>query len=247
MSLFYSDESQANLPHSPEATTAKFVHPVFDFIFAFSPNRETLGGTAYLIVEKAGNILIDCPSPSPEIEDFMTDRGGIDWLVLTHRGGIGSNVRALQEKFGCAIAIQEQIAYLLPQVRVTPFAAELALRDDCRAIWTPGHSPGSTCVYCAKNGGILFTGRHLLPRPVNPEENAAGFAIAPLRRPKTFHWPRQLQSVEKLKNRFSPETLQYLCPGANIGFLRGAVAVSDAYEHLSAIDCQQLRQAKIVV
>ena len=246
MSLFYSDESLANLPDSLPRTTAKLLNPVFDFLFAFAPNRDTLGGTAYLIVEKAGNILIDCPGSNPEITDFIAEMGGITWLVLTHRGGIGSHVKALQEQFGCAIAIQEQAAYLLPQAQVTPFASELPLSDDCTAIWTPGHSPGSSCVYCAQNGGILFTGRHLLPRPVNPEEATAGFAIAPLRRPKTFHWPRQLQSVEVLKQRFSPETLEYLCPGANIGFLRGAVAVKDAYRHLSAIDCQELRHAKIV-
>ncbi|MFP4008347.1 MAG: MBL fold metallo-hydrolase [Spirulinaceae cyanobacterium] len=246
MSLFYSDESQANWPNALTGTTAKLLNPVFEFIFAFSPNRETLGGTAYLIVEKAGNILIDCPSPNPEIADFIAEMGGIAWLVLTHRGGIGSNVKALQAKFGCAIAIQEQAAYLLPQVEVTPFASELTLSDDCTVFWTPGHSPGSSCLYCARNGGILFTGRHLLSHPVNSEAATEGFAIAPLRRPKTFHWPRQLQSVEALKKRFSPETLEYLCPGANIGFLRGAVAVKDAYHHLSAIDCQALRHAKII-
>ncbi|MGL5193174.1 MAG: MBL fold metallo-hydrolase, partial [Chroococcales cyanobacterium] len=34
---------------------------VLDNIFAFSPNRETLGATAYLIVENNANILVDCP------------------------------------------------------------------------------------------------------------------------------------------------------------------------------------------
>lgn len=242
MSLPYSDESSPNLSALDSATTAKLVHSVFDFVFAFAPNRETLGGTAYLIVEKAGNILLDCPSPQPEILDFIAQQGGVAWLVFTHRGGIGSNVKALQNRFNCAIAIQEQAAYLLPQVPVTPFAQEFALGDDCTAIWTPGYTPGSTCLYCAKNGGILFTGRHLLPAP---NDSNLGYAIAPLRRPKTFHWPRQLQSVEMLKSRFSPATLQYLLPGANIGFLRGSTVVSDAYRHLTAIDSAQLRHAKI--
>ena len=45
-------------------------------IFAFPPNRQTLGGTAYLIVEKDGNILIDTPPSTPETQDFLGGQGG---------------------------------------------------------------------------------------------------------------------------------------------------------------------------
>ncbi|NJM57341.1 MAG: MBL fold metallo-hydrolase, partial [Synechococcales cyanobacterium RU_4_20] len=61
---------------------------------------------------------------------------------------------------------------------------------------------------------------------------------------KTFHWERQLRSVAALRDRFSPETLQYLCPGASIGFLRGQYCVADAYEKLRSLNLAALHKAK---
>ncbi|MBD2019267.1 MBL fold metallo-hydrolase, partial [Leptolyngbya sp. FACHB-36] len=75
-------------------------------------------------------------------------------------------------------------------------------------------------------------GRHLLPSPDG--------GIAPIRTSKTFHWRRQLQSVQRLRDRFSSETLHYLCPGANTGFLRGKLAVEDAYDQIAAIETAAL-------
>ena len=207
---------------------------VFDNVFAFPPNRDTLGGTAYLIVEKDGNILIDCPGWDEETQQFLQEKGGVRWLALTHRGGIGK-ARKIQADCDCAIAIQEQEAYLLPGLTLTPFQQELTLEPSVQFIWTPGHSPGSACLYYAAFGGILFSGRHLLP-------NQQGDP-APLRTAKTFHWPRQLRSLEKLRDRFSAETLQFICPGANTGFLRGKRSIDAAYERLVNInleDCQSV-------
>ncbi|EDX71729.1 hypothetical protein MC7420_2395 [Coleofasciculus chthonoplastes PCC 7420] len=53
---------------------------------------------------------------------------------------------------------------------------------------------------------------------------------------KTFHWQRQLRSLQFLLDRFTPDTLSYLCPGANTGALRGKGAIDQAYKHLSQID-----------
>lgn len=61
-------------------------------VFAFAPNRETLGGTAYLIVRNDGNTLVDSPPWQPEYVQFMQDRGGTQHLLLTHRGAIGAAV-----------------------------------------------------------------------------------------------------------------------------------------------------------
>ena len=70
----------------------------------------------------------------------------------------------------------------------------------------------------------MFTGRHLLPdQQGNP---------VPLKLEKTFHWGRQLQNVAQLCDRFSPDTLHYICPGANTGFLRGKGLIDQAYERL---------------
>ncbi|MBD2570410.1 MBL fold metallo-hydrolase [Anabaena lutea] len=192
-------------------------------IFAFPPNRDTLGGTSYLIFRNEGNILIDCPALDKTNQDFMSLCGGVRWLFITHRGAIGKAAE-IQQIFNCEILIQEQEAYLLPGSIVTTFGQEFTLDNTAQAIWTPGHSPGSSCLYYREFGGVLFSGRHLLP-------NQKG-ELVPLRTPKTFHWPRQLKSLQALRDRFTPETLQYICPGANLGFLRGKRFLDQAYQRL---------------
>lgn len=208
---------------------------MLDNIFAFPPNRDTLGATAYFIVEKQSNILVDCPAWDEINQTFLQSRGGVRLLFLTHRGAIGK-AREIQEATGCDILIQEQEAYLLPGLKVTVFEREIALSDEMKAFWTPGHSPGSSCLYDSRSGGVLFSGRHLLP---NPEG-----APVPLKTAKTFHWPRQINSVKLIIDRFSPSTLQYICPAANTGFLRSKGSIDRAYEQLTNLDLAVCLQSK---
>ncbi|MBE9166190.1 MBL fold metallo-hydrolase [Pleurocapsales cyanobacterium LEGE 06147] len=201
-------------------------------IFAFAPNRDTLGATAYFIVNKSGNILLDCPAWNETNQKFVNERG-VRWLAISHRGSLSKRISQIQEALYCEIIIQEQEAYLLSEVKVTTFSEKLALTHEIELIWTPGHSPGASCLYWQDHGGVLFCGRHLLP-------DSSG-EIVPLRTAKTFHWYRQLRSVQKLRDRFTPDTLSYICPGANTGFLRGKGYVDRAYQRLAAIDLDALR------
>ncbi|MEM8806314.1 MAG: MBL fold metallo-hydrolase [Cyanobacteria bacterium P01_G01_bin.38] len=228
---------------SSPGTTAKAPRQVLDKVYAFPPNRDTLGGTAYLLLEKdsagsAANLLIDCPAAVPTLLDFIESQGGVRWLVFTHRGGIGK-VKDLKSRFGCTVVMQEQEAYLLPQVPLTSFQQTFRFSPTSHALWTPGYSPGSACLYTQAHGGVLFTGRHLLP-------NREGQPV-PLRFSKTFHWPRQLRSVQRLRDELSAETLRYLCPGANTGFLRGKRVIEDAYAQLQAIDLEACRQTRAII
>jgi len=223
--------------HSPPAST-KLPQAVFETVYAFPPNRETLGGTAYLIVENNRNILVDCPAWNPVNQDFIQQQGGVAWLVITHRGGIAQAAN-LQRAWNCRVLIQEQEAYLLPDLDVITFRQEVQVQDSVQLLWTPGHSPGSACLYYSRYGGVLFTGRHLLP-------NQQGQPVA-LRTAKTFHWPRQLQSIQVLLQRFSPDRLSFICPGANTGFLRGQRRIERAYEQLAQLDLEALRQATPVL
>ncbi|MBE9099446.1 MBL fold metallo-hydrolase [Vacuolonema iberomarrocanum] len=216
----------------PAPGSGKPPRSVVDGIFAFPPNRDILGGTAYFIADSDGNILVDCPAWDETHRDFLHMQGGIRWLVLTHRGAI-AHVRELQDAFDCEIVIQEQESYLLPGTTVTTFHQDFTLTAHSRILWTPGHTPGSSCVYHQYQGGVLFSGRHLVPdRQGNP---------VPLRASKTFHWFRQLRSVERLRQEFSPDTLRWICPGANTGFLRGRRAIDGAYEKLAALDLDAMR------
>ncbi|MDJ0509170.1 MAG: MBL fold metallo-hydrolase [Crocosphaera sp.] len=223
--------------NSNKLKSPKVPRLLIDGLFAFAPNREILGGTSYLIVEKFGNILIDCPFYCDDHLDFLEQWGGAKWLFLTHRGGMSSSVKEWHNALGCKIVVQEQEAYLLPTLNITSFEQEMILTDTAKAIWTPGHSTGSSCLYWQQHGGILFTGRHLLP-------NHQGHPT-PLRLEKTFHWLRQLKSVAKLSECFSAETLKYICPGANTGFLRGKGLIEDSYQYISALDLEKLSKTSL--
>ncbi len=211
---------------------------IWENIFAFSPNRDTLGATSYFIVDNQANILIDSPPWDETTVEFLRERGGVKWLFITHRGGIGK-AEKIQQTLDCDIWIQEQEAYLLPESRLVTFQYEQQLSDRSLVFWTPGHSPGSSCLYYSDYGGVLFVGRHLLP-------NLQGQPL-PLRTAKTFHWPRQIKSVRSLIERFSPQTLRYICPGASTGALRGDRFIDDAYQKLANIDLDACLPAKLVL
>jgi glyoxylase-like metal-dependent hydrolase (beta-lactamase superfamily II) len=178
---------------------------------------------------------VDCPAWNPVNQAFLQAQGGVDWLFLTHRGGMGQ-VREIQAALQCQVAVQEQEAYLLPGLSLVTFERSLTLTADIHALWTAGHSPGSACLYDRNSSGVLFTGRHLLPNPQGQ--------LMPLKTAKTFHWRRQLQNVQQVLDTFTPETLQTICPGANLGFLRGRQKVDRAYEQLAQLDLEALESAR---
>lgn len=215
--------------------TSKPPKAILNSIIAFPPNRDTLGGTSYFILRNEGNILIDCPAWHKNNQDFLESNGGVRWLFITHRGAIGKS-EEIQKNFGCEILIQEQEAYLLPESRVTAFTDKFTIDSVSQVIWTPGQTPGSSCLYHNSDGGILFTGRHLVP---NKEAEPV-----PLRTSKTFHWHRQIKSIKSLLEKFTPQTLKYICPGANTGFLRGERLIDNAYDRLANLDLAELLTAK---
>ena len=208
-------------------TPGKEPHLVLQNVFAFAPNRDTLGGTSYLIINKsagvlAQNVLIDAPAWNDTNQKFIADQGGVQWSIVTHRGGLGQ-MATIAKDLACEVIIQEQEAYLLPDTpkityHQTYHIVLTAAEQPLQIIWTPGHSPGSACIYYQE---MIFTGRHLLPdRQMNPQ---------PLQTAKTFHWPRQLRSVDKLKE-LCPQ-VKYLLPGASSGMLRGQGFI-DMADHL---------------
>ena len=217
-------------------SNAKPPRSILPGIFAFAPNRDTLGATSYLIVDKIGNVLLDCPAWNETNQEFIQSQGGVNFLIISHRGGIGKSVMQMQQTLNCQVIVQEQEAYLLPEVEVTSFGDRSTLSPDLALFWTPGHSPGSSCLYWRQQGGVLFTGRHLLPKSQTE--------IIPLRTAKTFHWWRQLDSIAKLRDRFNPETLKFILPGANTGYLRGIGYVDNAYDKLSTLDLARLRSTE---
>jgi glyoxylase-like metal-dependent hydrolase (beta-lactamase superfamily II) len=192
--------------------------PIFEQVYRFKPNRATGGGSSYLIQHPAGNILIDSPAFHAEHCTAIDTLGGVQQWIFTHRGGIGE-VELWMKHFQPQITIHEQEAFLVNSPNLNTFSQDTELLPDLQILWTPGHSPGSSCVLYRD---MLFTGRHLLP---NRQGEPSPFRLA-----KTFHWPRQLRSVEKLLQESI--SFSYICPGAGVGLLRGAVAITDAQTKL---------------
>jgi glyoxylase-like metal-dependent hydrolase (beta-lactamase superfamily II) len=223
--MLMQPESNLSYPSLPiKLPVSKPPTEILSGIFAFPPNRDTLGGTAYLILAQTGNILIDSPAWNDANQQFIADHGGVRSLAITHRGGIGATT-TIATALGCKVIIQEQEAYLLPELKTTTFSHKFNINDSIHAFWTSGHSPGSVCIYSASNGGVLFTGRHLLPDQFG--------AAVPLRIPKTFHWKRQLLNVEAIWAQFpSQYPLAHICPGANTGLLRGKGSI--LVDHVSS-------------
>lgn len=198
-----------------------------------------MGGTAWWLDPPApgpdGGLLIDCPALTAANLSFLQSRGS-GTLVLTGRQGHGV-VRRWQQALGWPVVVQEQEAYLLPGVqRLVSFAAEHQLGCGGRLLWTPGPSPGA-CVLHGRAGGqgVLFCGRLLAP--VGPAR------LAPLRTSRTFHWPRQLHSLERLRRWLAasgPTAPIWLASGAGLGALRGAKVVPDALRCLASLDSERL-------
>ena len=102
--------------------------------------------------------------------------------------------------------IQEQEAYLLPALQsLESFQDECKTTSGISLIWTPGPTPGSCVAYAPPPFNVLFCGRLLIPVAVNE--------LAPLRTRKTFHWPTQQKSLEKLQNWISSKPLPELASG----------------------------------
>ena len=203
-------------------------------LWLFAPNRDTQGGSAWLLETEQQDLLIDCPALSDANLAFLADRvgsGRSGRIVLTGRNGHG-RCRALQERLGWPVMVQEQEAYLLPGVQaLQSFAQERELGPGLLLVWTPGPSPGSCVLHVAGGaataGDGLFCGRLLLP--VAPDR------LAPLRSRRTFHWSRQLRSLERLRQRLAPGSPGWIASGGALGALRGGRLVSDGAALLAGL------------
>jgi len=231
-------------PQHPPQPEGRPPEQVAAGLWLFPPNRETLGGSAWLLQTRDRNVLVDLPALSGFNIDWLrrqthqdredpdaTERSG--WIVLTGRDGHG-RCRGWQEALGWPVLLQEQEAYLLPSVRLHTFAAEHRLDGDLALLWTPGPSPGACVLHVSggASGDGLFCGRLLLPtRPGS---------LQPLRRRSTFHWLRQLRSLERLRSWLPAGSPDWIASGGALGALRGEKLVRQGVSLLACLDLEGL-------
>jgi glyoxylase-like metal-dependent hydrolase (beta-lactamase superfamily II) len=213
-------------------------------LWLFAPSRESQGGSAWLLEAPEADLLIDCPAYTRANLRFLAGRGRPRspaaapgaWIVLTGRSGHG-RCRRLQQVLGWPVLVQEQEAYLLPGVEpLHSFASEHRLGQGLRMLWTPGPSPGACVVHVLQSaeGGPdgLFCGRLLVP--------LAPGRLGPLRQRGTFHWGRQLRSLERLRRWLPAGSPDWIASGAGLGALRGPKLVERGAALLAALDLEAL-------
>ena len=185
-----------------------------DDLWLFPPNRDCQGGSSWWLEADPEPALIDCPPLTEATLTALSRLAGsrTPRILLTSREGHG-RLRRLQERLGWPVLVQEQEAYLLPNVSALhTFSAEHVTASGLRLLWTPGPTPGS-CVVHAPDADLLFCGRLLTP--------LAPGRLGPLRHGRTFHWPRQLESLQRLRGWIPSEASPQLASGAGLGALRG--------------------------
>ena len=205
-------------------------------LWLFAPSRESKGGSSWLLEGSAyggdGDLLVDCPGYTQANLEMLQRRSlqvGPGTIVLTSREGHG-RCRRFQEAIGWPVLVQEQEAYLLPGVRqCTSFAAEHSLAPGVKLLWTPGPTPGA-CVLHVRAGALdgLFCGRLLVP--------TGPAALAPLPTARTFHWLRQLRSLELLRGWLPAGSPAWIASGGGLGALRGEKLVTGGAALLASLD-----------
>jgi glyoxylase-like metal-dependent hydrolase (beta-lactamase superfamily II) len=185
---------------------------VLDGLWAFAPNRDCLGGTAWWLEHAEGTLLIDCPAYTAANLAFLRGRPA-GRLLLTSREGHG-RTRRFQEALGWPVLVQEQEAYLLPGVQqLQTFGEELDLAPGLRLLWTPGPTPGTCVLHASGEPDVLFCGRLL--SPTGPG------AAAPLPTARSFHWGRWQRSLKMLKAWLPQGSPRWIASGAGLGALAG--------------------------
>jgi glyoxylase-like metal-dependent hydrolase (beta-lactamase superfamily II) len=212
-------------------------------LWLFPPNRDTRGGSSWYLETASGDVLVDCPAPTQAGLAFLRERRSSRaaslpaWIVLTGRHGHG-RCRRWAEPLGWPVVLQEQEAYLLPELsgRQT-FGEAHTLATGLRLLWTPGPGPGSCVLHASREAGmgmdLLFCGRLLVP--------VAPGRLLPIRTRTCFHWPRQLRSLERLRQWLPPHSPGWIASGAGLGALRGEKLVPHAARLLEGLDLQALR------
>ncbi len=199
------------MPQNPSLTPNESPYQVKDGLFIFPPDADQEGkiNTCWWLDFKTEPVLIDCPTfNAKNIEQLKKLAAGRRArIVLTSRFA-HQKVASFQSELDWPVILQEQEAYLLPQVKNKKvFGEEYSLDPYLKLLWTPGPTPGSCVLHSQHHLNVLFCGRLLIPVAKNK--------LAPVRSKMTFHWSFQKKSLLKLRKWIPSNALPSLACAVN--------------------------------
>ena len=179
-----------------------------DGIWSFS---RIVGGTlqkAWWLDCDPEPVLIDCPEVSVSTIESLEKlcAGRSPKILLTNREA-HQGLTDLYKALGWRVLVQEQEAYLLPEISpLETFAEQYETLSGLRMLWTPGPTPGSCVIYAPAPWNVLFCGRLLIP---NKSHKLSSF---PNR--SSFHRTRYQKSLQRLVDWIPSNTRPLLASGA---------------------------------
>ncbi|XP_066333019.1 uncharacterized protein [Miscanthus floridulus] len=124
-------------------------------------SQDSFGATSYLVIHPQGNILIDSPRYTQKLANNIEKLGGARYMFLTHIDDVADH-RKWAERLKCERIIHsEDMAEATADVEwKLEGNGPWNIGTDFELIYTPGHTPGSVCLYY-KSLKVLFTGDHV--------------------------------------------------------------------------------------
>jgi glyoxylase-like metal-dependent hydrolase (beta-lactamase superfamily II)/ferredoxin len=169
-------------------------------------SEDSFGAMAYLVERPHGNVMVDGPRWSGQLEQALEARGGLAHVLLTHRDDVADAGR-YAERFGAKVWIHEDDADAAPDgVELRTFRGEVEVQPGVVAFPTPGHTRGHAIFLV--DDRFLFSGDSLAGSRGTGDLTAwEGVAW--------YDWPTQLASLERLAEE---RTFAWVLPGHGARF-----------------------------
>ncbi len=187
--------------HRVAEAVSEFPLPLADGVSCCGFNSpKSFGGNSYFLEHPAGNWLIDSPRYVEHLARRFEEKGGVQFIFLTHRDDVADAAKYAR-RFGATRIIHRlELAAQPDAERVLEGFTPVELAPGFLAIPTPGHTRG----HCALLAGqrFLFSGDHIWWSRNRGRLTASRDVC-------WYSWKQQVESVALLERY----TFEWVLPG----------------------------------